>query len=326
MEPLTDDLMQIMRGFQESRVILTAIELDIFTAVGAGSAAAEAAAKIGANVRATEMLLNALTSMRLLTKAGEVFHNTPESSKYFVEGSPDDARVSSMHIVHLWNRWSTLTECVRAGSAVFQEEMVDRGEDWTRPFIAAMHRNAAERAPLVVKAVGQASRMLDIGGGSGAYSIAFTQANPSLRAEIFDLPTVIPIAQGHINDAGLSDRVSVRAGDLRIDEFGGGYDLAFISAICHMLGPSENRDLLVRAFRALIPGGRIVIQDFILEPDKTAPKSAALFALNMLVGTQNGSSYSAVEYADWLREAGFDEVRHMQLPGPSGLMVAVRAK
>jgi len=97
-----------------------------------------------------------------------------------------------------------------------------------------------------------------------------------------------------------------------------------VSAICHMLGPDENRDLLQRCFEALAPRGRVVIQDFILEPDKTAPKWAALFALNMLVATEAGNTYTEAEYATWLLEAGFQDVRRVRLPGPSGLMVGTR--
>jgi cyclopropane fatty-acyl-phospholipid synthase-like methyltransferase len=163
--------------------------------------------------------------------------------------------------------------------------------------------------------------MLDVGGGSGAYSIAFASANENLQVDLLDLATVIPIAQGHIKGAGLAGRIRTRPGDLRADRFGEGYDLVFVSAICHMLGPDENKDLLQRCFAALAPRGRVVIQDFILEPDKTAPKSAALFALNMLVGTQAGSTYTEAEYATWLEEVGFQDVRHVRLPGPSGLIV-----
>ena len=121
-----------------------------------------------------------------------------------------------------------------------------------------MHRNASERAPQVVRAVDPSSvrRMLDVGGGSGAYSIAFAKANPKLRARIVDLAAVAPIAQGHIDEAGVADRVSIRTGDLRSDALGEGYDLVFVSAICHMLSPEENRDLLRRCRAALEPGGR----------------------------------------------------------------------
>ncbi|MBZ5515849.1 MAG: methyltransferase domain-containing protein [Acidobacteriia bacterium] len=323
---LPDDLLQKMRAFQESRVILTALELDLFTAVGEGATAAQVAGQIGTNPRATEMLMNALTALGLLRKQDGAFRNAPVSARYFAEGSQDNARLAMMHTAHLWRRWSTLTECVRAGTSVTHQEAAQRGEDWTQAFIAAMHRNASERAPLVVAAVGTEgiARMLDVGGGSGAYSIAFAQANEKIQAEVFDLPAVVPIAQAHIRKAGLAERVRTREGDLRRGPFGNGYNLVFVSAICHMLSEEENRDLLQRCYRALAPAGRLVVQDFILEADKTAPKMAALFALNMLVGTVAGSSYSEDEYAAWLREAGLRDVRRVRLPGPSNLMIGSR--
>jgi (2Fe-2S) ferredoxin/2-polyprenyl-3-methyl-5-hydroxy-6-metoxy-1,4-benzoquinol methylase len=323
---LPDDLNDLIRGFQESRAVLTALELDLFTAVGDGAGAAEVAARLHTDPRATEMLLNAVASLRLLVKREGVFRNSPAAARYFTAGSRDNAQPALLHTVHLWQRWSTLTDCVRAGSAVARDETAGRAQDWTEAFIAAMHRNASERAPLVVRAVGAGvvRRMLDVGGGSGAYSIAFAQANSELRSEILDLAAVEPIARRHIQEAGMADRVKVRAGDLRSGRLGHGYDLVFVSAICHMLSPRENLDLFGRCREALEPGGRVVIQDFILEADKTAPRFAALFALNMLVGTEGGSSYSEPEYAAWLGEAGFREIHHAPLPGITGLMIGSR--
>ena len=321
-----DDLNERMRAFQESRVILTALELDVFTAVGEGGSAAEVAGRLGASPRSTEMLLNALASLHLLVKQAGVFHNSPSAARYFAAGSRDNAQPALLHTAHLWQRWSTLTDCVRAGTAVTHDEIAGRGQDWTEAFIAAMHRNASERAPLVVRAVGAENvrRMLDVGGGSGAYSIAFALANSALRADILDLATVEPIARRHIQEAGVADRIQVRASDLRADRLGERYDLVFVSAICHMLSAEENLDLLRRCREALAPGGRVVIQDFILAADKTAPRFAAMFALNMLVGTRGGSSYSELEYAAWLGEAGFREIRHVRLPGITGLMFGSR--
>ena len=323
---LPDDLNLTLRGYMESGALLTALELDIFTAVGNGATAAEVAQKISTHPRATEMLLNALASMGMLLKQQGVFHDTPVTARYFAEGSKDNARPGLIHTANIWHRWSNLTDCVRAGTAVGHQEMAERDNDWTKPFIAAMHRNAAERTPLVVQAVGTgpAERLLDVGGGSAAYSIAFAKANEKLHATVLDLPPVLPLAQGHINAAGLAGRVATRAGDLRRDPLGKGFTLVLVSAICHMLSPEENQDLLRRCFEALAPQGRVVIQDFILEPDKTAPRHAALFALNMLVGTEAGSTYSHEEYSAWMRGAGFEEVRHLRLPGPSGLMMGRR--
>lgn len=319
-----DDLNEMIRAFMPSRAVLTALELDVFTAVAGGAAADQVANNIHADSRATEMLLNALVSLKLLDKRDGTFFNTPASARFFSRGSRDNARDGLMHTAHLWQRWSTLTECVRAGTSV---EAQSREDNWVTAFIAAMDRNAKERAGAVVKAIGTGrfKRMLDLGGGSGAYSIAFAQAIPGLKSEILDLGDVVPLAQENIRKAGLTDRVTTGMGDMLRDPLGKNYDLILASAICHMFSPDENRELFQRAHNALAPKGQLVVQDFILEPDKTAPRAAALFSLNMLVGTRAGSSYSEPEYASWLRAAGFSDVHRVRLPGPTGLMVGVRA-
>jgi len=324
MEPL-DDLINRMRAFQESRVLLTAVELDLFSAVGQGATAAEVASRLQSDGRATEMLMNALVALEILQKKEEVFSNTQLADQYLAEDSPDNVRLAMMHTVHLWERWSTLTESVRAGGA---KDVSAEGRDqrWTEAFIAAMDRNLKERVPILVKAVDTRNvrRMLDVGGGSGGYSIAFAKASPELQADVLDLPGVLPLTAEYIQKSGLSERVKTRPGDLLHDDFGRDYDLALVSAICHMLGPAENQDLFRRCFAALGSGGQIVVQDFILESDKTAPRHAALFALNMLVVTQKGANYSADEYSTWLAKAGFQDIRHVVLPGWTGLMMGAK--
>jgi (2Fe-2S) ferredoxin/SAM-dependent methyltransferase len=323
---LPDDLQQTLNGFRESRVLLTAIELDVFSVVGTGGDAKTVAAKLGADRRATESLLNALVALEVLQKQGGTFSNTPVAARYLVAGAEHDSRAAIMHTAHLWARWSTLTDCVRQGTSVTAQQGRQRDADWTVAFIAAMHKNARLRAPLVVRAVGLEGvrRVLDLGGGSGAYAIAFAQAQVELTADVLDLATVVPIAQRHIDQAGVTGRVKTRIGDLNDDAYGTGYDLVFVSAICHMNSPDENRAMFRKAFRALAPSGRLVIQDFVLNPDKTGPKTGALFALNMLVGTRAGSAYSGEEYVGWLREAGFADARCVPLPGPTDLVIARR--
>jgi predicted O-methyltransferase YrrM len=319
---LPEDLDQRIRAFQESRVLLTAIELDLFEALGSGAAAADVAGALGTDPRATEMLLNALAALGLVEKRDGIFRNTAEAERHFTRRSPDDVRLAMMHTVHLWETWSTLTESVRTGTALGRRP----SGDWTGAFIAAMHSNASRRALAVVKAVdaSRVLRMLDIGGGSGAYSIAFAQANPALLAEILDIRDVVPIARRHIEEAGVADRVTVREGYLRTSDFGGGLDLVLISAICHMLSADENRELVAKSYAALGAGGRIAISDFILDPDRAGPRQAALFALNMLVGTRSGNTYTEEEYASWMREAGFAGIRRVALPGPAHLMIGAR--
>ena len=315
-------LAAMARGFQESRVILSAVELDVFTEIGEGKDAREVAAQIGCDPRATEMLLNALVTCGALTKHEGIFRNTAAVAEHLA----GPARMAWMHQVHLWDTWSTLSDAVRKGTAVADADLAKRGAEWTEAFIAAMHRNASERAPQVIRATGveNVRRMLDVGGGSGAYSIAFAQAAPELHADLLDLEPVTRIAQDHIAEARLEDRVHLHAGDFRKGALGENYDLVFLSAICHMLSEAGNRDLIKRCGAACARGGRVVIQDFLLHPDKTEPKFAALFSLNMLVGTPSGASYSEAEYGEWMRGAGLTEIRRVKMAGPADLMIGRR--
>ena len=320
---LPDDLAELIRGFMPSRAVLTGLELDVFTAVGEGGTAQQIAVKIRVSARAIEMLLNVLVSLKLLEKRDGVYTNTPVAARFLAEGTADSARAAQLHIANLWRRWSELTTAVRTGAPV----EAARSNGWVNAFIAAMDHNARGRARAVVQAVGVNGEqcMLDLGGGSGAYSIAFAQAGPQLRAEIADMPEVLPITQEYVRQAGLADRISTRPGDmLTVALEAGKYDLVLLSAICHMFPPEENRRLFDRAYVALAPKGRLIVSDFILEADKTAPRFGALFSLNMLVGTQGGASYSEAEYDEWMKAAGFAETKRVRIPGPVNVMIATK--
>jgi (2Fe-2S) ferredoxin/SAM-dependent methyltransferase len=319
---LPDDVNELIRGFMPSRAVLTALELDVFAAVEDGASADLVAGRIQASRRGTEMLLNALAALKLLRKENGIFHNTPLSARFFADASPDSARKALLHTANIWHRWSNLTGSVRSGTPA---PKTGDGE-WASTFIAAMDRNAREKSQAVVNTVGAEGirRILDLGGGSAAYSIAFAKANSEVTAEVLDLADVIPLTQEYVRRAGLADRIRARAGDMLLDPLGDGFDLVLLSAICHMFSPEENRALYQRAHAALAPGGRLLVQDFILEPEKTAPRFATLFSLNMLVGTRGGSSYSEPDYAAWLTAAGFRDIRRVRLPGPAGVIIATR--
>jgi len=318
---LPDRLEQMIRGYQPSRCLLTALELDIFTAVGDGAGAAEIAQKIGVDTRALATLLNALVALGVLAKNGNQYKNTAESARFFVEGSKDNHRHGLLHTANIWHSWSTLTDAVRTGTRV--PAAGGFGPSGTKNFIAAMQRNAKDRATLVVKALGTDGirHVLDLGGGSGAYSIAFAKASPNVQCEILDLPEVLPLTEEYVRQAGVSGQIKLRAGDMLRGDLGAGYDLVMLNAICHMFSEDENRELFRRSRKALAPHGRLAVQDFILNPDKTGPTHAALFSINMLVGTDRGASYSEPEYTEWMQAAGFNDVKRINLPGPSSLIV-----
>jgi (2Fe-2S) ferredoxin/SAM-dependent methyltransferase len=321
---IPDRLDTMLRSYMASRALLTALEIDLFTAIGDGATATVAAARCKISVRGADALMNALVSLDLLTKFSDTFHDSPESTRYFTEGSPNNHRNGLLHTANIWHRWSTLTDAVRCGTAV--EIVRESRRDWTNNFIAGMDRNARLRAPLIVKALGASNvrHVLDLGGGSGAYSIALAKANPELKAEILDFPAVAPLTEDYIRNAGVETQVTVRSGDMLKEKYGTGFDLVMLNAICHMFSPAQNEELFRRAFAALAPGGRLMIQDFLLTPDKTGPQFATLFSLNMLVATEAGASYNEAEYKRWLNAAGFAVIERINLPGPSDLIVATR--
>jgi (2Fe-2S) ferredoxin/predicted O-methyltransferase YrrM len=318
-----ESVMVAARGFMESRAILTAVELDVFTAIQNGVSAEAAAQALGTDTRATEMLLNVLVTQRLVKKSRGAYAPAPVAARFLTSTSPESARMALMHTVGLWESWSTLTASVRAGTAACRREF---SKDHTEAFIAAMHRITLERAEIVAEALDMTGyrNMLDVGGGSGGYSIAFAQKNPELSATVFDLGPVTEIARRHIIDAGVADRVRVLVGDFLQDTLGADYDMVFVSAICHMNSPEQNLALMKKSFDALASGGQIVIQDNILNAEKTEPKAGVLFALNMLVNTKGGNSYTGNEYRTWVEAAGFRDVHIVPLPGPTGLIVATK--
>lgn len=312
---ITDDLFldrirEMIFGFQRSRILLTAYELGVFTALSEESKSAiEVAKELGTGARATERLMNALCALGLMEKKEGKLSNTPQASRFLVKGKPD-YMAGIMHAVHVWDTWSTLTEAVRHGNSVIVRDIDKRGEEWLRAFIAAMHERARRQAQAVVALINLSgvSHVLDVGGGSGAYSMAFVQAKEGIRAIVFDLPSVVSITRNYIEEKGLSNKVGIVAGDYNVDDLGSNFDLVFLSAIIHSNSFEENRNLIQKCSKALNSQGQVVVQDFIMDENRTSPAFGALFALNMLVATKSGDTYTEAEVRMWMKEAGLSAI------------------
>jgi precorrin-6B methylase 2 len=296
-------IMGLSRAFMESRVLLTGAELDLFTLTAASPLTAEQIAeRIGDDRRSLTILLDALAAMGLLVKREGSYQTEPSAARFLAADSPDSILPIIQHNIDLWERWGRLTAKV-AGT---------RTPDWSMAaFIGAMHVIARPLAARIVKLVDPAGarRLIDVGGGSGSYTLAFLEAVPGMRATIFDQPEVIEMARERVGAAGVLGRVTLVAGDFEHDPLPAGHDLALVSAIIHQNSPVENEALFRKVFAALDPGGRVVVRDHVLSPDRTEPRSGALFAVNMLVGTEGGNSYTEAEIRDALIEAGFVGVR-----------------
>ena len=230
-------------------------------------------------------------------RSREFFPNSVFAGKFLVSSSP--AFLGGLgHTADLWRKWDTLTQVIRKGSAInLEDNFNDRGTNWIEAFIAAMHaRGVAQGRELAsLLDLSKTKRSLDVGGGSGAFTFAFLEKNPAIQAIIFDLPNVVPVTQKYIDRADLKTSVATVAGDYMADDLGTGFDLVLMSAIIHINNPEENRQLVKKGSDALAPGGQLVIMDHLMNEDRTEPLQGAVFAINMLVSTRGGDTYTVDE-------------------------------
>jgi predicted O-methyltransferase YrrM len=304
-----EELLGLARGFMEPRILLTAAELGIFDALCEAPRTVDdlAGAIGGADPKALTILLDALAAMQVLEKRGGAYTCAEGVGALLTTGSAASVLPMVQHAANLWGRWSELTSVVRGSRPAGGPA----GGGDLRAFIGAMHVAASPGAPEIVREVdpGGAAALLDVGGGPGTYTIAFVRASPLLRATLFDRPPVIEMAREQIEEAGVADRVRLVGGDFYTDPLPAGHDLAFVSAIIHQNSQDQNQALFAKVFDALNPGGRIVVRDHVMDPDRTRPRAGAIFAVNMLTGTPGGNCYTFNEIRDGLTAAGFRSVR-----------------
>ena len=320
------EFMEMANAFRVSRIILTGYELGVFSILQEARTSPEIAGKLDTDTRATDRLLNALVAIGLVDKTRDKFSNTAFSSRFLVRERPGFMGGLG-HMLNLWKTWSTLTECVRTGKSVAIETSIeDRGNEWQEAFIAAMHARAPQQAKEVATLLdlSKTTRILDVGGGSGAFSFEFIRKNKKIKAVVFDLPTIVPITQGYIDREGFSGSVTTMAGDYLKDGFGEGYDFIFLSAVIHINSPDENRSLIRRCNAALDKGGQLVVLDHIMNEDRTEPNAGAIFALNMLVGTEKGDTYTESEIEAWMKDAGLKEIRRVDSAQGTSLMIGIK--
>ncbi len=307
-----EGILKLAQGFMESRILLSAAELNLFTVLKQVPLSAdEIAGRVGADVRALTILLDALVAMGFIVKREQMYQCHDAYAPLLADDAANSVLPMILHACSLWRRWSHLTEIVRDIHASREEFNFSRNSDELRAFIGAMHVVAAPMAKKIVELVnpGTSRLLLDVGCGSGSYAIAFLRAVHGMKATLFDVPEVIEMARERLRAEGLLNRATLVAGDFHKQEFTGGHDLALISAIIHSNSLDENLELYAKVFRSLDRGGRILIRDHIMDPDRTHPKDGTIFAINMLVGTSGGGTYTYEEIETGLSRAGFIRVR-----------------
>ncbi len=306
-----DEVLAMASSYQAACVLAAAAELDLFTSLqGQPLPAGEIARQIQAEPRATAVLLDALAALGLLEKEQDLYSVPHAVENVLTDGGELSKLAMVQHQANCLRRWADLARVVKTGEPAERPPSIRGADADQAAFIEAMDNVSAPMAgPLVGELQPLAfTHLLDIGGASGTWTIALLRAVPDATATIFDLPTVVPFARARIAAAGLADRVAFAEGDYHADPLPAGADFAWISAIIHQNSREQNRALYRKVHDALQPGGQIAIRDIVLDETRTRPVRGALFAVNMLVGTEGGGCYTLAEIREDLEAAGFGEV------------------
>ena len=314
-------------GGWSAQVLFAANELGVFGLLSEKGplSADEVAAALGTEADATRRLLGALAAIDLVISENERFSNALVAESYLVPGRPE-SMVTWVSLIGSWTQtFANLAESVRTGEpAEVPEEHLGGSADYTRRFIIGMHDYAMGPGRELARHLdlGGRTRLLDVGGGPGTYSILLAEAHPELSCVIFDLPGVVEIAQEVIGRHGLEDRVSTSPGDYHSDEFPRGHDMVLVSNTLHQEDWESCRRILDQAFESLEPGGLVVVHAMFLNEDGDGPVWPALHNLLMLLVYRGGRAYSAEQTYEMLTESGFENPElHRMSPFNAGSFV-----
>lgn len=316
-------------GFQ---TVATAVRLGIFEALKDGPRTPISLAKsLELNPHGVKLLLETLETLGYTKLQGEAFANSPMTAKWLTS----DAEADFSPYFTFWETvipalWGRLDESLRTGHAPVNlyewiESQPETSAAFQRAMIAIAHLIKGEAAEKL-KFLSGAKRLLDVGGGHGEYTVAICQKYPQIQAVLFDSPQALATGRDHVAASGLGERVAFQEGSFLNEELGSGYDVVLLYNIIHGFNGAQNTDLFRKAKRALNPGGRVVVLEQLDEklPSQAYNTIGKLLSLNYF-HLLNGRVYSYKEIRHWLKEAGFPNIRRinlMKVPGNSLIIAA----
>jgi len=287
----------------------------------------------GASERGLTNILNALVGLEFLNKDRDgIYSLTAESAAFLVSTKPGFQGGLIRHTSEqLIPKWLNLNEVVRTGKPVAAVNQEASGGEFFKEFvndIFPMSYHVAQELArhLNLSASSEQVKVLDLAAGSGVWGIALAQSSPAVQVTAVDWPEVIPVTTATVGRFGLKDHFTFVEGDLQQADFGTWHHVATLGHILHSEGMERSKLLLQKTFSALAPGGTVAIAEFLVNAERTGPLNGLIFAVNMLVNTEEGDTYSFEEISGWLNEAGFVDARTLATHGPSPLILATKPR
>ena len=328
----SERLMELSFAYAPPLIISAGVSNKVFDSLENGAKTSQEIAKqTGASPRALRILMNALVGLDLLKKdRQEKYSLTPESAAFLVSTKlGTHAGFFGTIAPEIISRWLRLSEIVREGRPVVAVNQEPEGTEFFTQLverIIPMSYPAAQKLGDHLKLAKAKNELhvLDLAAGSGVWGIALAQKSPRVRVTAVDWAGMIPTTRRITQKFGVGDRFNYVEGDILEANFGSGYDMATLGHILHSEGEQRSRELLKKTFRALKSGGTIAIAEWLVNDDRTKPLPSLMFAVQMLVNTEKGDTFSFNEIKNWLEEAGFKKVRKVEAPGPSPLILATK--
>jgi precorrin-6B methylase 2 len=295
-------------SYWRSCILIVAGHLDLFDWLGRrNKSSRDLAAHFGGNAAGWEIFLDALCGMDLMRKHGDRYANGVFAARYLTAGGA----ISLLTAYDAWNIWGGLATALTTGKRPAMQKPFVSDRRKAERLLHSLDRDAREIAPHLLKklSLSHSRTLLDVGGGLGAFAIAFCRRYPRLRATLVEHPRVLPLAQRAVGEAGMTRRIRVVGADFSRDALRQGFDTVFLSNVLHAHGIAENHALLLKLQRCLNPRGQLIVRDVLMSPQRTAPEWGALFSVLLLLHTPEGRCYALDEIRAWLRQAGFSRIR-----------------